>query len=213
MKKLGILLSMTFAVVLLGGNALGQNAGDSSVYFVTYYANANTANVPGPVLRLINNGAASTAQIEGVANGNLWASIYVFDDSQELQECCSCFVSADGLLSETVNQNLTANELTGRAERTRGSIAIISSATNDPTNNVPKPGLTGVQATWDIATNTRTGNTGAVNQYLLFPKETQLKDANLVPAQKSALETSCSYAITLGSGTGVCSCTPEDYDF
>ena len=37
---------------------------------------------------------------DGDTGGNLWASIYVFDDSQELQECCSCEVTPDGLLSE-----------------------------------------------------------------------------------------------------------------
>ena len=213
MKKLGLLLSMAFAIVLLGGNALAQNVGDNSVYFVTYYSYANTAGVPDSVMRLVNDGDTSTGEVEGVPNGNLWASIYVFDDSQELQECCSCAVSADGLLSESVNKNLTANELTGRAERTRGVIKVISSASNDPTNNAPKPGLRGGQFTWDIAANVRDVSSKAVDEFLVFPKETPLHDSNLVPAEKTGLEGSCSFAMTLGSGSGVCSCTLEDHDF
>jgi hypothetical protein len=212
MKKVGVLLSLTFAIVLLGGNALAQNVGDNSVYFVTYYAHANTAGVPDGVVRVINDGGASTAEVEGVANGNLWASIYVFDDSEELQECCSCFVSADGLLSESVNQNLTANELTGRAENTRGVIKVISSASNDPTNNMPKPGLRVLS--WSLgASQSSSVNSNAVNEFLSFSTETEAHDSNLVPAEKSALESSCSFAMTLGSGAGVCSCTPEDHDF
>ena len=203
MKKLGIVLSLALATLLLAGNALAQ---DTSVYFVTYYSNANTAGAPDGVLRLINDGDASTAQVEGVPNGNLWASIYVFDDSQELQECCNCFVSADGLLSESVNKNLTANELTGRAEMSRGVIKVISTARPDPTNNSGKSGLRGWQTHIQSWANQPTSGS-------FYVTETRLADSNLVSAEQQALQQSCSFAITLGSGYGVCSCTPEDHDF
>ena len=205
MKKLGVFLFLAVAMtVLLGGNALAQ--GDNSVYFVTYYSNANLEYAPNAVLRLINDGDNSTSQTEGVPNGNLWASIYVFDDSQELQECCSCFVSADGLLSEDVNHDLTGNELTGRAENTRGVIKVISSSHGDPTSNVKKTGLRGTMTHVQIFSTEIVGNP-------YFVTETPLADSNLVSAEQSALQQSCSFAITLGSGFGVCSCTPEDHDF
>ena len=209
MKKLGVLLALTLAVVLLAGNALAQNVGDKSVYFVTYYSNANTNYAPNAVLRLINDGDASTAQIEGRPNGNLWASIYVFDDSQEMLECCNCFISADGLLSEWVNRELTGNTLTGRVPN-RGVIKIISSATDDPTNNSLKAGIHGTMThvQYDLSTNTTAVATTA---YALT--EAPLSDSNLVAAEKQALEQSCSFAITLGSGQGTCSCTTEDQDF
>ena len=199
MKKLGVLLCLTFVIVLLGGNALAQNVGDNSVYFVTYYSNANTAGAPPAVLRIVNDGDASTAEVEGKPNGNLWASIYVFDDSQELQECCNCEISADGLLSEWVNTELLANPLTGKVNH-RGVIKVISSASNDPTNNRLKAGLRG----W--ATHIQAASPWAVT-------ETPLADANLVSAEQTALQESCSFAITLGSGGGTCSCTLEDQDF
>ena len=41
----------------------------------------------------------------GEGTGILYASIYVFDDSQEMRSCCACYVSADGLLSESVNKS------------------------------------------------------------------------------------------------------------
>jgi len=210
MKKLGLLLSLTLVVVLLGGSALAQNVGDNSIYFVTYYSNANTEGAPDAVVRVVNDGDASTRQVEGVPNGNLFASFYVFDDSQELQECCSCFVSADGLLSEDVNRNLTGNELTGRAEMTRGVIKLISSSNGDPTNNVLKTGLRG----W--ATHIQAANSAPQTQPNRGPfsiTEAALADSNLVAAEQQALQQSCSFAITLGSGFGVCSCTPEDHDF
>ncbi len=201
MKKLGFCMLMVAFALMVGGSALAQ--GDNSVYFVTYYSNANTTKAPDATLRIINDGDQSTTEVEGIPNGNLWASIYVFDDSQELQECCNCYVSSNGLLSESVDKELTSNELTGRAENTRGVIKVISSLSNDPTNNVTAPGLRG----W--ATHIQAGATAATYN----ETETRLADSNLSSAEQQALQMSCSFAFTLGSGYGVCSCTPEDHDF
>ena len=135
MKRLGLLLLPILAITLmLGGNAFAQPApGDGSYYFVTYYSNANTSGAPDGTLRLINDGEEST----GSVFHSLWAAIYVFDDSQEMRSCCACYISANGLLSESVNKELTANEFTGRGEMTRGVLKVISSYTNDPTDPVP----------------------------------------------------------------------------
>src|SRR5208283_5967678 len=128
MKKLGVVLSLALVLVLLGGSALAQNVGDKSVYFVTYYSNSLTPGAPDQTVRLIN---------DGDTGGNLWASFYVFDDSQELQECCSCEVTPDGLLSESVNNELLANPLTGKRNY-RGVIKVVSSTTgNSGTHNTP----------------------------------------------------------------------------
>ncbi len=216
MKKVAHLLFPIMAMTLmLVGNAFAQ--GDNSYYFVTYYSNANTSGAPDATLRLVNDGDQATAQVEGVPNGNLWADIYVFDDSQELQDCCSCFVSPDGLLSESVNKQL-ANpvlELTGRAELNRGVIKILSSSTNDPTNALVEPGLRGwmthVQSTSTTVSSAKPyPSTGKSPFYV---SESDLANSNLAPSELTALEQSCSYAITLGSGYGACTCTPEDHDF
>jgi hypothetical protein len=199
MKKLGVLLFLTLAVVMLGGNALAQNVGDGSYYFVTYYSNANYEGAPGAVLRIVNDGDASTSQSEGKPNGNLWASIYVFDNSQELQECGTCFISADGILSEWVNSELLGNPLTGKINH-NGVIKVIGSTNPDPTNNKVKAGLHG----W--ATHIQVASPYAVT-------ETALADSNLVSPEQIALQDSCSFAITLGSGAGTIVCTPEDSDF
>jgi hypothetical protein len=204
MKKVGSLLFFALAICLMlgiaSGNAMAQ--GDNSVYFVTYYSNANTAGAPAATLRLINDGDKSTTETEGIPNGNLWASIYVFDDSQEFQECCSCLVSPDGLLSENVNTELLSNSLTHQVN-TRGVIKVISSSTNpgDPTNNTLAPGLRG----WETHIQ-RAGTGFAIT-------ETPLADSNLSATEKTVLQELCSFSITLGSGRGTCTCTPEDQDF
>src|SRR5580700_9026139 len=100
MNRLGFyLLGMA---LMLGGaseKALTQNVGDNSVSFTTYYSNANTAGAPDNTLRIIN---------DGDTGANLWASIYVFDDSEFLQECCTCSITPDGVLSESIDRQLTA---------------------------------------------------------------------------------------------------------
>ena len=192
MKKLGFLLCL---VVLLGVAAFAQApVGDNSDYFVTYYSNANISGAPDAVIRVIN---------DGDTGNNLWASYYVFDNSQELQECCSCFVSPDGIDSEDLNHDLLSNTLT-RAVNTNGVIKIISSSTGDATANKPTAGLRGSATHIQRATPT----SGA-----FYVTETNLQDANLVSGEESMLELECKFEIILGSGRGTCSCTPEDNDF
>jgi hypothetical protein len=206
MKKFGFVLFMLAMALMLTGSALAQNAGDNSVYLVTYYSNANTAGAPDGVVRAINDGDQATTASEGIENGPLWATFYIFDDSEELQSCCACLVTSDGIVSESVNKQLTNNEFTGRAEITRGVIKVVSSTTNDPTNPVAAPGLrvwgTHIQATTNIP-----------EKGPFFVTETKFADSNLGKVELGNLAESCSFGLTLGSGYGLCGCTPEDHDF
>jgi len=231
MKRLGYLLFAVLAIMLmLGGNALASGVGpNDSYYFVTYYSNANTTGVPDATLRIVNDGDAACIST-GVASGNvncdstddevkvLWAAIYVFDDSQEMRSCCACPITSDGLLSESVNQELTSNEFTGRGEMTRGVIKVISSFVSDPTHPDPFPGLrawfTHIQATTTTFPAPGPGNdVNAVEKGPWFVTETALANANLSPTELGNLGALCSYGLTIGSGYGLCPCTSEDYDF
>jgi len=192
MKRLTFLMLMLALALMLGGTALAQ--GDNSVYFVTYFANANTANAPDATLRAVN---------DGDTGGNLYASIYVFDDSEELTQCCSCQITPDGLLSESVNKNLTANPITG-IKPTRGVIKLISSATEDDANtsfasNTPTAGI----RAWATAVQKLTSGFQLT--------ETPLADANLASGEQSLLQLLCYYDKLLSGKP--CTCTPEDSDF
>ncbi len=209
MKKFGFVLFMLALALMLTGNALAQApVGDNSVYFVSYYSNANTAGAPDGVVRAINDGDQATTDVEGVENGPLWASLYVLDDSQEMEECCSCEVTADGLLSESVNKQLTASTFSARTETSRGVIKIISSSVQAgaPPNftNALAPGL----RVWATHIQRLTSTAGG-----FYVSETQVADANLGSIEKNDLETLCMWINALGSGWGTCSCTPEDQDF
>jgi hypothetical protein len=196
MKRLGFLLCLVLTLAIASGIAFAAPpaAGDGSYYFTTYYSNANTAGAPDAVVRVINDGDTSAG---------LFASYYVFDDSQELQECCSCAISADGINSEDVNSNLTGNSLTSILNVT-GVIKIIASSTGDPTANKTTAGLHGFATHIQRAAPT----SGA-----FFVTEAPLADSNLAAGEQSMLQLLCKFAVILGSGRGTCSCTPEDLDF
>jgi len=209
MKKLGFLMLLLTLTVMLGGTALAVCAapltGDPSDYLTTYYSNANTANAPDATVRLINDGGASFQTCApnapcGPTQGgeNLWADIYVFDDSEELTECCSCVVTPDGLLSESVNKNLTANPLTG-LKPTRGVIKVISSAFPSAVIVSPVAGLRG----W--ATHVQKLPSG------FSLTETLLADSNLSSDELGLLQNLCYYDGQLSGQP--CTCTPEDQDF
>jgi len=202
MKKLGVLLLPLLATTLmLGGNAFAQ---DNSVFFTTYYSNAHTTYAPDATVRIVN---------DGNTDGTLYADIYVFDDSQELQECCGCAVSKDGLLSESVDNNLTANSLTTKVNK-RGVIEIFSDANAYGWDNNYS---TAVKATPGLRVSaTRVQSLGG-GAYALT--ETNANDANLGSVEKALLPEVCGWIVGtegeagLGSGQGVCSCTLEDSDF
>jgi hypothetical protein len=207
MKRLGLLLFPILAIApMLGGSAFAQNVGDNSVYFVAYYSNANTAGAPDEFVRLVNDGDQATMSTGGTENGTLWAAFYVFDDSQEFQSCCACQVSADGLLSESVNKQLTSNEFSIRSEKTRGAVKIISSSSGDPTAPVPTPGLRGwathIQAT-----------TNAPEKGPWYVTETPLADANLGATELKNLGLLCDFGLWLSGGYALCPCTTEGTDF
>lgn len=200
MRGLGFFPVLAIAL-LFSGTALAQATGDNSSYFVTYYSNAvHSAAVPDGTVRVVN---------DGDVGATLWASFYTFDDSQEMEECCSCAVSQDGLLSESVNSNLAGNPLTGILSQ-RGVIKVISSsvAANGPANytNIPTPGL----RVWSSHVQRQTPTAGAY-----YTTEAPAADSNLASEEEWMLETLCFYIHLFGheSGQGVCSCTNEDVDF
>jgi hypothetical protein len=209
MKKLGLLMLLLAIVAMLGAAAQAQGAPyvDNSVFFTTYYS-ANQANAPDATLRIINDG--------GAASGNLYADIFVFDDSEELTQCCSCLVTPDGLLSESVKLNLTANPLRNIVNN-RGVIKVVSSATQFIAPNfateTPEAGLrvwmTHIQGT---KVTLSAGNPVVpVVAGPFFVTETSGVDSNLGPGEQTLIEALCKFDFLLSGKP--CSCQPEDYDF
>src|SRR5271154_4952254 len=107
MTRLGFtLLSLLAVALVLGvGTATAQ---DAYVDF-GYFANANASGAPSAQLRLTNDGADDN---DGrTAAEPVCANIYVFDNAEEMQECCGCEITPNGYLDLSVNTNLLGNIL------------------------------------------------------------------------------------------------------
>jgi hypothetical protein len=127
MPRIKLMVFMALAAALaLPGVAGAQVSQD--VYKIDYFSNAHNSIGVDATVRIASPGATGPA--------NLCAMIYVFDTSQELKECCGCEITPHGLLTLSVDNNLTNNSLTG-GTLTNGVIEIYSTA--DPTT---MPGIT-----------------------------------------------------------------------
>ncbi len=186
MKKLGFVMLLLAISVMLAGTALADGQNDQ--YFTTYFSNANTPGAPDATVRMINDGSTGA---------DIYAAIFVFDDSEELTECCDCEITPDGLLSESVNNNLTANPITG-IKPTRGVIKVISSIV-DGNRGIITAGL----HAW--ATHVQKTASG----YAVT--ESPFADSILAPSEQDLLYQLCSFDAKLSGKP--CTCTPEDQDF
>jgi len=187
--------AMAAALILaLGSTTAVAQSGFDDVYAVGHFSNAHVTGAPDGVLRLVNDGTLSDSS----PAGDLCASLYVFDSREELNECCSCKITPNGILSLSVNNNLTSNTLTG-VTPTRGVVKTISSfpvaGKCDPTVDDEQEGIRG----W--ITHIQKGTTG------FGQTEEELMDSNLSTFEAADLAEDCKVLIELGSGHGRCSCT------
>ena len=190
MRQTALAALSVLAILLCAIAALGQSVPADSMK-VDYFANANTG-APDGTLRLTNPGTAA---------GNVCASIYVFDPQQEMSECCSCYLSPDGLRTLSVNTDLTSNPLTG-ASLTTGTIKIVST--------IP---VSGTCPQYPVAVSPESALrawTTHLQVSGLATTETPSQDATLTLAEMKRLEKGC-YSIQIaGSGHGVCTCGVGD---
>jgi hypothetical protein len=128
-------------------------------------------------------------------SGNLCALIYVFEPDQQLAECCGCQITPDGLLTLSVDYNLTSNPLTG-ATLVNGAIKIVSSTACNAAKPAPASGI----RAW--LTQVQPAPSNALT-------ETAFSDATLSAGELSNLAAECKILQTEGSGAGICTCQPE----
>jgi hypothetical protein len=116
----------------------------------------NVGGVGDNIIRLINPNGSANPQIGGLSQP-VCAMIYVFDDDEEMGECCGCPLTSAQLATFSVEQNLGSNwAVTGGpegGEHGNGAIAIVAASRNVPVLFVP--GLSNGQgcANGDFACN------------------------------------------------------------
>ena len=103
--------------------------GTRDAYYLGYYGSAN-AGFPAAEVNIVNPGSTGGySAFDPTAPGDpgdLCANIYVFTSDQEMVECCSCFISPNGLRTLNIDVDLTSNPLTSTPPTT-GLIKIVSS--------------------------------------------------------------------------------------
>jgi hypothetical protein len=160
---------------------------DVDTFEVNYYSFAHTT-LPDGTVRITNVGTQIGST--GNASGDMCALIYVLTPDQQLSECCACAITPDGLLTLSVNNDLTSNPLT-RVIPTTGDIKIISSKTCNPTAPNPAPAV----RAW--ATHIQLD--GSVT-------ETPFTNPSLCNGEIQQLANKCKGILNNGSGHGQCSC-------
>jgi hypothetical protein len=192
MRRITILAVCTLALTLCAGiAAAAATTPPADTLKVDYFANANTAGAPDATVRITN---------PGTAGGGLCAAVFVFDVNQEMSECCSCFVSPDGLRTLSVNADLTSNPLTGVILNT-GVVKIVStkasgSSCPSPTSLTPTAGV----RAW--ATHIQNSN--------FTITENASQDATFSATEQGRLQSECQAIHIDGSGRGICSCGTGD---
>jgi len=173
------------------------------------------------IIRLINPNGSGNVGLSGENENYVCAMVYVFDNDQEMVECCGCPISSAGLLTLSVNNDLLNHPaLGGNPDGVEdGNVAILatlptsgSGATSvcAPGNN---PGFTPSAAVANLlgsithnqaVGNITSGSTSGLTEIGLFD------DANGDASNVTYLENECSALVGNCSGNCVCDCGTGD---
>jgi hypothetical protein len=187
MHRTTVIVVCTFALAVSAFAATPPATPPADTLKVDYFANANTALAPDGTVRS--------------AGGGVCANVYVFDVNQEMSECCSCYLSPDGLRTLSVNVDLTSNPLTGHV-LTTGVIKLVSNVATSTVCPLPTKidSIFGGVRAW--ATHIQNNS--------FVETEGASQDATLSAAEDSRLNSECSGISISGSGSGICTCGTGD---
>jgi hypothetical protein len=214
--------------------------GGSDVFTTNYFSNNTAAGAPHATLRVTNDGSGASQVVvgallaiqpvanDGLSEDGLCANVYVFDDSQEFKECCSCPISPNGMRTWDIHTDLNSNPANGIVAN-QGLIQVVSThATGtgggcDPTGGFNVFFGTGAGLTLEPeveawATHVQLANLPnskskppVVAAYSLT--ETEAIEEELSGHELTTLELECAFATASsgfgqgsGSGAGVCGC-------
>jgi len=219
-------------------------------FFLTHYYDVATSTLPSAsgyggngssggagdgLVRIVNSEDFAIQQ-----NGTVCAMIYVFDDIEEMQACCGCPVTPDGLRTMSVINNLTKNFGVNRGNMNAGVIDIASISPNlllpKPVPLPPQIGMLGSSG-WACDPSLQFGPTiGITDHNSVEPglrawmthtegnvpvpaastlvRGTSVDEFQIVPPEGEThlieLGNFCLFLMTNGSGTGACSCGSGD---
>ncbi len=177
---------LTLAALMLPAVVFAQ----ADAYQVHYVSNLNAGDSVINITNAGSNGGFSPG-------GDICVNVYAFDPHEELQSCCSCYTTPNGLYSLSARSDLVSNTLTG-APLT--SIVVKLTATR-PVGGTCNAGATGTLAPGIRAWGT---NLHAAPSGGYAVTETAFANAPLSGSEYSKLTTQCSFVQVVGSGYGIC---------
>jgi len=204
-------LATTLAVAAFAQNPISAD----SPYQVHYFANLTGAIAGAAAASVINftntgaNGAGIGSGTTASVTGSICANIYVFDQDEEMVECCSCAVTPDGLDSVTL-AGLTANKLF--VDNNIGNVVVKILATAPVAGSCSgsdllagnPPGVNGLLA-W--GTNVHAGigaGVPALTETAFIPSTLSGYSLTAPTAEYARLQYSCGITSNQGTGGGVC---------
>ena len=168
-----------------------------------------------------DNGTGAGDNIVRIVNDtakDMCALIYVFDDDEEMGECCGCVMSPNKLINLSVERDLTQSWREASQDQQSGVVYAFSSAPNNRlcvlSNGKPNfacnggcdPSLGFQPPTTPIphinGNITRVQRIGEVESIT----ETDMTNNGDDDVQEHALASQCSNIVNHGSGLGICRC-------
>lgn len=163
------------------------------IFIVDYFDNAKRSGFSDTTIRMSN---------PGLTGGNLCAMVYVFDQSQEMNECCGCVLSPDGLRTLSLRKDLVANPLTG-VKPQAGVIKVVpADYASNPTCNAGTITPSGMTLAWATHTQKMPPDSFAIT-------EEPFQQSPLGDDDAATLQSACAFIQSNGSGKGTCTCGNE----
>ena len=176
------------------------------------------------IVRLINPTMSDNFEYDpppppGMAQGLLCAMVYVFDANQELQECCGCPVTNNGLRKLSVKTDLISNPLGGPTPPS-GLVVVVSAQPNvaqrsngsfppfypcDPGPNQPYFGAPNLAGWITHIDQNHSYQNLSEDEFRKTPSDTDVYDDPV-----EGLVSLCSFIHLNGTGHGVCTCGVGD---
>jgi hypothetical protein len=123
-----------------GSGEASLNGGTNGNYLSTWYGVSTSDGNGDNVLRLDDPNGCGDGGINASSNCSAetdqCAMIYVFDDDQEMAECCGCPITPNELQTYSVESNLTANWGLPVDDNGSGIIVVVGSSFNVTACNV-----------------------------------------------------------------------------
>ena len=188
------------------GNATALHVGSTGVNATLSDIQSSTTIVVGPIAAIsyftaVPNGVDTTLRLTnpGSDESNLCAMVYVFDQDQQMAECCGCRISQDGLRTLSLDRDLIGNPLTGNIPVSGSVILATADYVSNPSCNPSSITPTGAAISWATHLQSPAPNFTAITEEPL--SQTPLKET-----LQSALQAQCKFIQQLGGGQGLCSC-------